>query len=420
MAVRPARPLAADAVTAVEPLESRQLLSAPFFGTSHHPRPTAADRGGELRVEVRDGRTRDDHNDHNPGGFTRGGERHDFADRPRLSSYCTPGNESIRNPPPTRDVDAPANSDQPTSVERASITVARPSFVSTGAVVIAWTGGAWGQAYPVRIVPTAYVAPPAVVTQTVFVAQQSATAPTPQAQAPRSADVRAEAPPAARAPRVAQSDPGAPPPAASVARDASSPAAAAREVIAYAAAAEVSPAAAAAGLAADAAASTPASVVLGVARALLGSMPLATAAPFAEVLVSPAAAGAAPQASSALQAGAAAVEAAVNASDVLFDTAAVAAAVVPRPFFYFPKIDALAAFNDAMAAFIDDSAAPAQSTQRTRARAWAITAAVLAADLALLAYWHRTRQKKQRAPRPPRVAAPPWGRPPRPSLVPVR
>jgi hypothetical protein len=90
---------------------------------------------------------------------------------------------------------------------------------------------------------------------------------------------------------------------------------------------------------------------------------------------------------------------------VLADAALVAEAsldlatqAVPRTFFYFARIDALASFDDAMAAFIDDSAAEPTEMASVRTKAWIITAAVLAADIALLTYWHRKRACKAKSP----------------------
>ena len=69
--------------------------------------------------------------------------------------------------------------------------------------------------------------------------------------------------------------------------------------------------------------------------------------------------------------------------------------LVPRRFFHIARVDALAAFNDAMAAFVDESATlPQAAAAHRRTRAWVVTAAVLAADAALLVYWHKTRGKK--------------------------
>jgi len=52
--------------------------------------------------------------------------------------------------------------------------------------------------------------------------------------------------------------------------------------------------------------------------------------------------------------------------------------------------------KDAMAAFITDSVAtprPAAAISRRRVRAWVVTAVVMAADVALLFSWHRSRVK---------------------------
>jgi len=69
--------------------------------------------------------------------------------------------------------------------------------------------------------------------------------------------------------------------------------------------------------------------------------------------------------------------------------------LVPRRFFHIARVDALAAFNDAMAAFVDESATlPRAAAAHRRTRAWVVTAVVLAADAALLVYWHKTREKK--------------------------
>jgi len=71
--------------------------------------------------------------------------------------------------------------------------------------------------------------------------------------------------------------------------------------------------------------------------------------------------------------------------------------IVPR-LFHFPRIDA-AIFNDALAAFIDDSAATPEPGTARGTRAWVITGVALVADLALLAYWYRTRAKGSDGPR---------------------
>jgi hypothetical protein len=55
-------------------------------------------------------------------------------------------------------------------------------------------------------------------------------------------------------------------------------------------------------------------------------------------------------------------------------------------------VDALATFRDAMGAFIDDSAAGSVRRAIGHRRAWTVTAAVLAADAALLAYWFAARR----------------------------
>jgi len=88
--------------------------------------------------------------------------------------------------------------------------------------------------------------------------------------------------------------------------------------------------------------------------------------------------------------------------------AAVEAAVgqlVPTRFFHIPRVDALASFNDAMLAFIDDSALMPKPLNHSRARAWAVTAVVIAADIALLVYWHKSRANQQGRRRP-RMAHP--------------
>jgi hypothetical protein len=81
--------------------------------------------------------------------------------------------------------------------------------------------------------------------------------------------------------------------------------------------------------------------------------------------------------------------------------AAVEAAVgqlVPGRFLHIARIDALASFNDAMLAFIDDSAAMSRAVSHSRTRAWAVTAVVIAADAALLISWHRGRAKQHSKP----------------------
>jgi len=55
-------------------------------------------------------------------------------------------------------------------------------------------------------------------------------------------------------------------------------------------------------------------------------------------------------------------------------------------------VDALATFRDAIGSFIDDSAASAVRHPPGHRRAWTITAAVLAADVALMAYWFAARE----------------------------
>jgi hypothetical protein len=83
-----------------------------------------------------------------------------------------------------------------------------------------------------------------------------------------------------------------------------------------------------------------------------------------------------------------------NADPVQAALKSAADKLLPRRFFHIPRIDAAAAFNDAMAAFVDESAlTPADATSR-RTRGWALTGVVIVADVALLAYWYRTRSRK--------------------------
>jgi hypothetical protein len=87
--------------------------------------------------------------------------------------------------------------------------------------------------------------------------------------------------------------------------------------------------------------------------------------------------------------------------------AAVEAAVghlVPGRFIHIPRVDALASFNDAMLAFIDDSAMMPKPVNHSRTRAWAVTVVVIAADVALLVHWHRGRWKHRQATARPGVA----------------
>ena len=58
----------------------------------------------------------------------------------------------------------------------------------------------------------------------------------------------------------------------------------------------------------------------------------------------------------------------------------------PTRFLHIARVDALASFNDAMLAFIDDSALMPNAVNHSRTRAWAVTAVVIAADVALLVY----------------------------------
>jgi hypothetical protein len=87
--------------------------------------------------------------------------------------------------------------------------------------------------------------------------------------------------------------------------------------------------------------------------------------------------------------------------------AAVEAAVgqlVPGRFIHIPRIDALASFNDAMLAFIDDSAMMPKPVTHSRTRAWAVTVVVIAADVALLVHWHRGRSDRPQGKPRPKVA----------------
>jgi hypothetical protein len=100
------------------------------------------------------------------------------------------------------------------------------------------------------------------------------------------------------------------------------------------------------------------------------------------------------------------VQVAAAAEQVL--PAAVEAAVgqlVPGRFIHIPRVDALASFNDAMLAFIDDSAMMPRPANHSRTRAWAVTAVVVAADVALLVYWHRGRSKRRQVKARPKVAS---------------
>jgi hypothetical protein len=80
--------------------------------------------------------------------------------------------------------------------------------------------------------------------------------------------------------------------------------------------------------------------------------------------------------------------------------AAVEAAVgqlVPAQFIHIPRVDALASFNDAMLAFIDDSAMTPPPVNHSRTRAWVVTVVVIAADVALLVHWYRGASERQQA-----------------------
>jgi len=77
---------------------------------------------------------------------------------------------------------------------------------------------------------------------------------------------------------------------------------------------------------------------------------------------------------------------------------------VPTRFLHIARVDALASFNDAMLAFIDDSALMPKAVNHSRTRAWAVTAVVIVADVALLVHLHRSRSKRQPGKLRPRVA----------------
>jgi hypothetical protein len=154
-----------------------------------------------------------------------------------------------------------------------------------------------------------------------------------------------------------------------------------------------------------AAATTP-SGVIGAARIFLGALPFAFAreiafdalpAPDSGPMSRPVTAAAPAATVAAVGAAVGGARAAGRAADFVVAEVQAAAMVMPRTFFYFPRIDAAAAFNDAMAAFIADSAGrsevPAAASQR-RLRAWLVTAAVAAADVALLVSWQRSRAKR--------------------------
>ena len=89
------------------------------------------------------------------------------------------------------------------------------------------------------------------------------------------------------------------------------------------------------------------------------------------------------------------IRAADAAGDVVAGAVEVAVGrLLPRRFIHIARIDALAAFNDALAAFADESASVPLAAAQRRARAWVVTAVVLSVDVALLVYWHRTRAKQ--------------------------
>jgi hypothetical protein len=90
------------------------------------------------------------------------------------------------------------------------------------------------------------------------------------------------------------------------------------------------------------------------------------------------------------------VQVVADAAVVSETTVRLATQVVPRTFCYFARIDALAYFDDALAAFIGDSAAQPTAATNRRMRAWMITAAVLAADGMVLTYYHQKRGRKAR------------------------
>jgi hypothetical protein len=150
------------------------------------------------------------------------------------------------------------------------------------------------------------------------------------------------------------------------------------------------------GVAADAAMAATQSVVLATVGRFIGSLPFSSAQAVGQDLIPSPVSAAVPAA------GVAMVEAAGGPARVVADLGQTVAAgvqtaavVLPRTFFYFPRIDP-AAFNDAMAAFITDSVAtpkPAAAMSRRRVRAWVVTAVVMAADVALLFSWHRSRVK---------------------------
>jgi len=157
------------------------------------------------------------------------------------------------------------------------------------------------------------------------------------------------------------------------------------------------------GAAAEGSVAAAQSVVLGTMQFFLGSLPFSSS-PALEHQALPA-----PVSASVPAVAAAMVEAAVGQGRGVVDVGEVVvagvqtASVLPRTYFYFPRIDA-AALNDAMATFIADSIAkpqPPAVTSRRPIRAWVVTGVVMAADAALLFSWHRSRAKTLSKRRPP-------------------